>query len=68
LLMFEECPGFFAGQGSSEPLHIVFHEHLHGRAPNRASALNRHVDATSNRHVRPEKNWMNRRIDESADR
>src|SRR5262245_22656846 len=62
--MFEECSGFFAGERASEPLHVVFHKHLHGRAPNGARAFNRHVDATSNRHVRPEKNWTSWRIGE----
>jgi hypothetical protein len=35
---------------------------LHGSALDRARALNRQIRATSNRHVRAEENWMNRRI------
>jgi hypothetical protein len=54
--VFEEGPDFFARKRASEPLHIVFYEHLHGRAVDRTGALNRHVHAAGNRHVRAKKN------------
>src|SRR4029453_1582632 len=60
--MFEECPSFFAGKGPREPLHVVFHEHLNGRAPDRAGPLNRHVHTTRNRHVRAKRNRRSRRF------
>ena len=60
LLMFAEGPDFFAGKRACEPLHVVFYEDLNGCAVDRASALNRRVDATGNRHVRAKKDWMSR--------
>ena len=59
---------FVASERASEPLHVVFHEHLHGSAVDRTRALDRHVDATGDRHVRAKENWINWRIGESANR
>jgi hypothetical protein len=40
-----------------EPLHIVLYEDLHGGAVDRAGAVDGHVDAASNGHVRAEKHF-----------
>src|SRR4029450_594021 len=64
--MFAEARDLIASKRASEPLHVVFHEHLHCSAVDRTRALNRHVDTTGNRHMRAEKSWMNQRINESA--
>src|ERR1044071_6275252 len=66
--MLGEKRDFIASKRTSEPLHVVFHKHLHGRAVNRTGTLDCHVDATGNRHVRTEKNRMSRRIGDSANR
>src|SRR4029077_2296679 len=66
--MLAEAGDFIASKRASEPLHIVFHEHLHCSAVDRTRALNRHLDTTGNRHVRAKKNWTNWRIGESANR
>ena len=62
LCMIEESADFLLAQRSGKPLHIVLHEDLHGRAPDRPRALNRHAYAASDGHVRAKKNWMDRRF------
>ena len=66
--MFDKKRDFIGSKRTSEPLHIVFHKHLHGSAVDRTRTLDRHVDATGNRHVRAKKNWTNWRIGESVNR
>jgi phosphoribulokinase len=66
--MLAEAGDFIASERASEPLHVVFHEHLHCSAVDRTRALNRHVDTTGNRHVRAKESRINRRINESASR
>ena len=41
LAVFEKAANLLAGQWSGEPLHVVFHENLHGGALDGTSALNR---------------------------
>jgi len=64
--MSAEAGDFIACERASEPLHVVFHKHLHCRAIDRTRALNRHVDTAGNRHVRAKESWMNRRINKAA--
>src|SRR6266576_989972 len=66
--MLGEKRDFIASKRTSEPLHVVFHKHLHGSAVDRTGTLYGHVDATGNRHVRAKKNWTNRRIGLSVKR
>src|ERR1041384_591951 len=66
--MLGEKRDFIASKRRSEPLHVVFHKHLHGRAVDRTGTLDRHAGATGNRHVRTEKNRMSRRIGDWANR
>ena len=66
--MLDKKRDFTGSKRTSEPLHIVFHEHLHGSAVDRTRTLDRHVDATGNRHVRAKKNWTNWRMGESVNR
>ena len=57
LLMFEEGANFFARERTREPLHVVLHEHLDRGALDRATALDRGVDATADRHVRAQQDF-----------
>ena len=66
--MFSEARDLIASKWASEPLHVVFHEHLHCSAVDRTRALYRHVDPTGNRHVRAKKNRLSRQIAEGASR
>src|SRR4030095_10347588 len=66
--MSGEKRDFIASKRTSEPLHVVFHEHLHGGAVDRTGTLYGHVDATGNRHVRAKKKGMSRRNGEWANR
>jgi hypothetical protein len=60
--MIEESADFLPAQRFGKPLHIVLHEDLHGRAPDRPRTLNRHAQAASDGHVRAKENWMDRRF------
>jgi hypothetical protein len=46
-----------ASERTREPLHVILHEHLDRGAIDGATALNRHVHATADRHVGAEKNF-----------
>src|SRR5437762_14187483 len=46
-----------------EPLHVVFHENLHGGAIDGASALDRRVQTATDRHMGAEKNFGMRNAD-----
>src|SRR5437763_219056 len=58
LPVFQEGADFLGREGTSEPLHVVFHENLHRRALDRAGALDRHVCPTCNRHMGAEQNLI----------
>ena len=69
--VIEKSADFLAGQRSGEPLHIVFHEHLHRGAADRSRALDGHARPATDGHVRAEENVemassANRRIGEDA--
>jgi hypothetical protein len=52
--MFKETLNFSAIERPGKPLHIVFYEHLHGRASDGTSAFNSLVQSSGNGHVRAE--------------
>src|SRR5581483_9196301 len=66
--MFGKADDFIASKRASEPLHVVFHEHLHGSAIDRTSAFDSHVGTARNRHVRAEQGSTNGRIGASTNR
>ena len=55
--MFEESANFLELERSREPLHVVLHEHLDRGALDRAAALDRGVDAATDRHMRAQQNF-----------
>ena len=56
--MFEKSADLLARKRTREPLHVVLHEHLDRGALDRATALDRSVHATADRHVRAQKNFL----------
>jgi len=54
--VIEKSVNFLAGQRSGEPLHVVFHEHLHRGAVDRSRALDGHAYPAADGHVRAEDN------------
>src|SRR5207302_3440924 len=58
LLVIAKRANFVGGQWPGEPLHVVFHENLHGGAIDRTSALDRHVRTTSDGHVSAKQNFL----------
>ena len=58
VLVIAKRANFVGGQWPGEPLHVVFHENLHGGAIDRTSALDRHVRTTSDGHVSAKQNFL----------
>src|SRR5947207_626475 len=56
LSVFQKSGDLLALQRPGEPLHIVFHKNLHGRAVDGARSFDRDMDAAADRHVSAEKN------------
>jgi hypothetical protein len=54
LNVIEKSADFLAGERFGEPLHIIFHEHLHRGASDRPRALNSHAHPAADGHVRAE--------------
>jgi hypothetical protein len=57
LLVMEKRENLLAQKGSREPLHVVFHENLHGGTLNGAGPLDRQVRPSPDRHVGAQKNF-----------
>ena len=55
--VIEKRRDFLALQRAGEPLHIVLHKNLHGRAVNGTGSLDGPVHAATDRHVRPKKDF-----------
>jgi hypothetical protein len=53
----EKRENLLARERAREPLHVVFHENLHGGAPNVAGPLDRQVRPSPDRHVGAQKNF-----------
>src|ERR1700730_187318 len=55
--MSDKGADLLARKWTREPLHVVLHENLHGRALDGTGALDRGVDSAANGHVSAEENF-----------
>src|ERR1700738_304045 len=61
--MSDKGADLLARKWTREPLHVVLHENLHGRALDGTGALDRGVDSAANGHVSAEENFGMRNAD-----
>jgi hypothetical protein len=54
--VIEKSADFLAGQWSGEPLHVIFHEHLHRGASDRSRTLDSHAHSAADGHMRAKEN------------
>src|SRR5437762_4663195 len=57
LHVIKESRNLLWRERTREPLHVVFHENLHGAAIDGATALDRRVQTATDRHMGAEKNF-----------
>lgn len=58
LHVIKKSRNLLTGERTREPLHVVLHEYLDRGAIDGAAALDRHMNATADRHVGAEQNFL----------